>query len=142
MNQDEIISLANQGIIRKRILDKNRSESLIKADFINADFAKMTQITDRTATGIFREMYKAFRQLGDAKWWMLGYEPVDSHKVSMKILMSANIEKNFKLKSLDRFRQIRNDSNYRGYLVKEKEAVEIVALWDEVSKDLVDWVKK
>ncbi|MBI2134016.1 hypothetical protein HYU11_05010 [Candidatus Woesearchaeota archaeon] len=142
MNQDEIIYLTTQGMIRKRVQDKSRSESLVKAALINADFAKMTQIANRTATGVFREMYEAFRQLGDAKWWMLGYEPIDSHKASMKILMSASIEKNFKLQSLDRFRIIRNDANYRGYLVKEKEALEIVALWDEVSKDLISWVKK
>ncbi len=142
MKNEEIMLLLNKGQLIKKSVDRFRAESLLKAAIINSEFAKRQQIDEETATGVFREMYEAFRQLGDAKWWMMGYEPIDSHKVSMKILMSANISKNYKLQSIDRFRVIRNDANYRGELVKKEQALEIVSLWDEVSKELIEWVKK
>ena len=137
-----MLLLISQGQLIKKSVDRFRAESLIKAALVNAEFAKRQKIDAESATGVFREMYEAFRQLGDAKWWLMGYEPIDSHKVSMKILISADISKNYKLQNIDRFRRIRNDANYRGELVKEEQALEIVSLWDEVSKDLIEWVKK
>ncbi len=142
MKKEEIDLMLSEKMIRKRSPDRFRAESLIKAALVNADFARMSPVEEKTATGIFRELYEAFRQLGDAKWWMLGYEPVDSHKASMKVLMSAEIRNSFKLQTLDRLRIIRNDANYRGELVKKEQAVEILSLWNEVSENLIKWIKK
>lgn len=142
MKNEEIEIMLNSGLVRKRSPDKFRAESLIKAAIVSAEFAKLYEIDDKTATGIFKEMYDAFRQLGDAKWSIMGYEPVDSHKASMKALATAEIKMGYRLQNIDMFRVIRNDVQYRGYLVKKEQASDIVSLWDDLSKELIEWVKK
>ncbi len=133
--------LMDRGQIRQMSPDKFKAESLIKAAFNSAEFSKMNPINDKTATGVFREMHEAFHQLGNAKWWLLGYEAI-SHEASVNLLISADIENSFKLVRLDRFRRIRNDATYRGFIIKPEQAEEIVSLWDEIHSDLIKWIRK
>lgn len=141
MNAKDIDLLEKEGHLVKKVSDFFMADSIIKAALRSAEFGKMLPINEKTATGIFRETYEAFRQLGDAKWWLIGYEPKD-HIASMRILMSAEIKQGYRLQNLDRFRRIRNDMNYRGYSVKEEQASEIVALWDQTSSELIGWIRK
>ena len=73
MNENKIKELLTKGEIRRREKNVPRAISLLQAALDSATFAKSAQLTEQTATGIFKEFYDAFRQIGDAKWWLLGY---------------------------------------------------------------------
>ena len=80
------------------------------------------------------------RQLGDAKWWLLGYElnmQKGHHQVSMDILKEMDIKEKLKLNHLDRFRKIRNDSNYRAFTVSASQAQEILDFWERCGKEIL-----
>ncbi len=140
MEKSKIRELESAGHIVRKTVNKPLSESLIEAALESADFALANNINEKTATGVFKEMYDAFRQLGDARWWLLGFE-THNHKASMEILMNAPIIGGFKLKQLDRFRKIRNDANYRGFKISPQVANEIVLLWQDQSASLLKWVR-
>ena len=92
-------------------MDVERIRSMINSSSINAKVAKEIKLNEETATLIFRELYESIRQLGDAKWWLLGYEPAN-HEVSLEILKEFGIKDKLKLNSLDRFKRIRHDINF------------------------------
>ena len=102
------------------------------------------KVTEENATVIFREVYESVRQLGDARWWSLGYEPWGSggHEVCLEILKDMEVEQKTKLNFLDRFRQIRNEANYRGYKISAAQATEIANFWNEVGKEILGLLKK
>lgn len=81
------------------------------------------------------------RQLGDAKWWSVGYEP-RNHEVSMDIIKELDVREKILLNNLSRFKRIRHDANYRGFKVTVAQAKEIVAFWDKCSEDIVQEIKK
>ena len=122
--------------IRIRQPDKERIKSVIESAKINAKIAKTIDLNDDSATLIFREIYESIRQLGDAKWWLLGYEP-RNHEICMEILKELNIKEKLLLNHLSRFKRIRNDANYRGFKVNTMQAKEIVNFWDKCSNEIV-----
>ena len=122
--------------IRIRQPDKERIKSVIESAKINAKITKTIDLNDDSATLIFREIYESIRQLGDAKWWLLGYEP-RNHEICMEILKESNIKEKLLLNHLSRFKRIRNDANYRGFKVNTTQAKEIVNFWDKCSNEIV-----
>lgn len=121
--------------IRKR--DIPRVRSLLESAKNNADVVRKIPITNENATLVFRELYESIRQIGDAMWWSLSYEPTASHEVSMEILEKTEIRESVKLHKLDRFRKTRNNANYRGYRITLEEAKEIVSFWNSCAGELI-----
>lgn len=120
--------------------DKLRAKSLMEASERNMAVILEMGINDSSSTIIFRETYESIRQLGDARWWLLGYKPKD-HEVSMEILKQEKIANSAKLQKLDRFRQIRNDANYSGYLIPKAVTEEIIEFWKECAEDILEKMK-
>ena len=141
MNDEEIRLYIERRELWKRTPDTLRADSLIAAALRNASFGKNIPIKEDTAANIFKSFYDAFRQLGDAAWWKKGYEP-RSHEVSIRVLEEAEIKVSFELRKIDRFRRIRHDEEYRGGIVRPDQAQEIAEFWDNVSNELIDWLKK
>ena len=141
MKKEIIDMLSKADQIRIRQPDKEKIISMVKFARINAKIAKNVPLNEESATLIFREIYESIRQLGDAKWWLLGYEP-RNHEVSMDILKEANIKEKILLNHLARFKRIRNDANYRGFRVTAAQAQEIINFWDKCSSDLIEEVLK
>ncbi|MBI2134646.1 hypothetical protein HYU09_01525 [Candidatus Woesearchaeota archaeon] len=135
MKQDAIEMYIGSDQIRIRQPDKERAKSMVESAKINARIAKAVPLYDDSATLIFREIYESVRQLGDAKWWLLGYEP-RNHEVCMEILKDSNIKERLMLNHLSRFKRIRNDANYRGFKVKATQAKEIIDFWDKCSNEI------
>lgn len=129
------------GIIRKRQKDDEKIKSMIHSAEINVKVTKNIPLNDDTATLIFREMYESIRQLGDAQWWILGYEP-NNHEISMEALKDFDIKEKVKLNSLDRLKQIRHDINYKGFRASENQAKEIVEFWDICGKEILNILKQ
>ena len=126
MKEEEILRLLQQGNVRKRSPDLRKVDSLIHSAEADAKAADSRPIDELQASLVFRAVYDAFRKLGDAWWWKNGFQLQKNwHELSLKALAEAPIQASYKLKDLDRFRRIRNDNEYDGYLIKAKEAHEI-----------------
>ena len=126
-------------IARQKDLEKIKS--MINSAEINAKVTKNIEINDHTATLIFREIYESIRQIGDAKLWLLGYEPLN-HEVSMEILKESNITDRVKLNSLDRLKKIRHDINYRGFRASIFQAKEIIDFWNSCGIEILNLLKR
>ena len=122
--------------IRKRDTDVSKIRSLIESARNSVDVVSSLTFNEKNATVIFREIYESIRQLGDARFWLLGYEPLD-HSISLESLKGLDLKDSVKLNFLDRFRQIRHDANYRGFIVSELQAREIFDFWEACAKEII-----
>lgn len=141
MKREIIDILIKTDQLRIRQTDKERVISMAKSAKVNAKIAKNVPLNEESATLIFREIYESIRQLGDAKLWLLGYEP-RNHEVSMDILKEADIKEKVLLNHLARFKRIRNDANYRGFRVTVTQAQEITDFWDKCADDIIAEILK
>ena len=136
MKKEIVEMLVKTDQIRIRQADFEKIKSMIQSAKINAKIAMSVPLNDDSATLIFREVYESIRQLGDAKWWLVGFEP-RNHEVSMDILKEANIKEKVILNRLSRFKRIRNDANYRGFRVSVEQAKEIIDFWNNCAKEII-----
>ena len=136
MRKEQIEQWVRGDFLRKRSLDKEKVKSMIESSTTNMTIVKTIPLTEQSAILIFRESYESIRQLGDARWWLSGYEP-RNHEVSMEILKEMDIKEKVKLNHLSRFKTIRNDTNYRGFKVTAPQAREILEFWDTCSQEII-----
>jgi len=129
------------GILRNKQKDAEKISSLIASAEINAKVTKSIKLNDDSATLIFREIYESTRQLGDAKWWILGYEP-SNHEISIEVLKEFDIKEKLELSSIDRFKKIRHDINYRGFRASVSQAKEILEFWEKCGNEIILLLKK
>jgi len=141
MKKEFIEIWLKSGILRKRQNDNEKIKSMLNSAEINAKVTKKIKLDEDTATLIFREIYESIRQLGDVKWGLLGYEP-SNHEISINILKEFDIKEKLKLNSLDRFKKIRHDINYRGFRATTNQAEEIVEFWNKCGEEIIKILKK
>ena len=141
MKKERIDLLVRTGQVRIRQVDIEKVKSIINSAQTNAGIVKNIPLTENSSTVIFREIYESIRQLGDASWWLLGYEPLN-HEVSMEILKEMDIREKIRLNHLSRFKSIRNDADYRGFKVTSAQAKEILDFWDKCAKDITHILTK
>ncbi|MBN2454255.1 hypothetical protein JXB11_01790 [Candidatus Woesearchaeota archaeon] len=141
MEEREIKDLLMRDMLRKRSKDIPRISSLLQAAERNVRVARSIPLNEDSANIIFTAIYESLKQIGEAKWWALGYES-NSHEATMRLLSESDIREKVKLKQLDRFRRIRNDANYRGYRVIAAQAKEILGLWESCGTELIALIRK
>lgn len=142
MNGFRIEYLIKEGLLRKKYPDMPRIRSLIDASEKNSHATlKNIELVEETSTIIFRELYESIRQLGEARWFLSGYE-CHSHELAMEILMKEEIKDKLKLRKLDRFREIRHDANYRGYKITIEQAQEIIDFWNACGEELIKKIEE
>lgn len=141
MKQEFIGLWLKTRILRNRQRDIEKIKSMINSAEINIKVIKTIKINDDTATLVFREAYESIRQLGDAKWWLLGYEP-SNHEISLEILKDLDIKEKIKLNSLDRFKKTRHDINYKGFRATIFQAEEVLEFWDKCGEEIIKILKK
>ncbi len=141
MKKEYIRLWIKTGILRPRQKDQEKVKSMIQSAEINAKVTKNIKLNNDTATLIFREIYESIRQLGDAKLWFLGYEPTN-HEISIEALKDLDIKEKIKLNSLDRFKKIRHDINYRGFRASTNQAEEIIEFWNKCGEEIIKILKK
>ena len=141
MKEGTIKTLIKSGILRARQTDKEKIKSMINSAEVNAAVARNISLNEDSATLIFREIYESIRQLGDAFWWFLGYEPAN-HEISLDILQELPVEERVKLNFLGRFKQIRHDANYKGFRVSIPQAKEIIDFWDICGREMIKLINK
>ncbi|PIN92988.1 hypothetical protein COU61_01110 [Candidatus Pacearchaeota archaeon CG10_big_fil_rev_8_21_14_0_10_35_13] len=136
MKKEMIDSLVKKGALRAREKDLYRIKAMIERLTNNSEFITKLPVRAESSDIIFREIYESIRQLGDAKWWLLGYEP-RTHDVSLDILKELEIKNKVKLNNLDRIKKIRHDLNYRGIGTIVEQAKEILELWNDCGKEIL-----
>lgn len=136
MNQQRIEQHIKLNHLRRRAVDKEKVKSIIESSIMTMSVVNTIPLVERSSILIFRETYESIRQLGDAKWWLLGYEP-ENHEVSMEILKEMEINEKTKLNHLNRFKRIRNDINYRGFKTTVDQAKEITDFWNVCSEEII-----
>jgi hypothetical protein len=141
MKGEELSLYIKKGMLQKRTPDLAMAHSLLESSRKLEIGLKSIPFSEDTSTIIFKEYYEALKQIGDAKLWTDGYE-ARSHEPSMKALLDAPLQERWKLEKLSRFRQIRNDANYRGHIISLEQAKEIRDFWSSSSKELFEWVEK
>ena len=137
MREELINNYLERNMLRKRSPDRLRASSLFESAKRNGTFTLNIEINEDSSTLVFREIYESIRQIGDALWWIKGYEAL-SHEPSIEILKDLEVKNKFKLMNIDRFRRIRNDANYRGYNISVEQAKEIIDFWKNCGEDLIN----
>ncbi|MBS3133677.1 hypothetical protein J4214_00425 [Candidatus Woesearchaeota archaeon] len=138
----EIIDIwVKTGALRNKQKDIEKIKAIINSAEINVRVIKSIKLNEDTATLIFREIYESIRQLGDAKWGILGFEP-GNHEASMEVLKEFDIKDKVKLNSLDRFKKTRHDVNYRGFRTSISQAEEILDFWDKCGGEIIRILRK
>jgi hypothetical protein len=141
MRQDEIDDMVEDGVLVKRNRDAARARTLLESsDEVSRVMLKIV-LDEHSANPIFRELYECIRQLGEAKLWLSGLE-TKTHEPCMRALMDEDVKDRLKLKQLDRFRQIRNSSHYRGIRVSVATANEIIYFWQTCGVEILERLKK
>ena len=144
MKQERIDKLLKNKQIIIKTQNKEIIKSLLDAAAETAEVALSIPLIEKNSTTIFRELYEAIRQLGDAFWWLLGYES-QNHDTSLEILKDLDfLEENqkVKLQHINRFQAIRNDANYRGFKVSLTQAEEFIEFWNQIGKSILSNLKK
>lgn len=141
MKKELIHQYVQSDQLRKRSINKEKVKSMIESSITNMGTVKTILLTEQSAILIFRETYESIRQLGDAQWGLLGYEP-RNHEVSIEMLKELDIQDKVRLNHLGRFKAIRNDANYRGFKVTVSQAREILEFWDACSKDILSLLQR
>ena len=136
MEDKDILMFLKTKQLRARVIDKARIKSMLDSAENTIRVTNRVSLDEESATLIFREYYESIRQIGDAQWWLMGYEP-RNHEVSIEILRENDIKEKLLLNKLLRFKKIRNNANYRGIKTSEEQAKEIVEFWDKCSKELI-----
>ena len=140
MKEESTAALVRAGILRQKPVDRERVKSVTAFAETNAKVAKTIPLTEESATLIFTAIYESIRQLGIAKWWLLGYDPAN-HEITLDILKEMDIKDKIKLNYLERFRKIRHDANYRGLSATLAQANQIIDFWDTSGKEILDILK-
>jgi len=138
---EKIKEYLDRGSLRKASPDKATARSIISSAQTNAQVALGIELSENSATLVFRELYESIKELGDARWRILGYSP-EKHEPSMEILKEYDVKDKVKLNALDRIRAIRHDANYRGFRVSVSQAKEIIDFWNGPGKEILKKLAK
>lgn len=141
MNQKKIDKLLKDGDIRIKVKNPAEARACVESAKRVAGFTITMEVSEETATIIFREMYESIRQLGDALWLLEGYE-AQTHDATIALLKELEIPHNAKLHFLDRYKKIRHDANYRGISVSAEQAKEIIECWNACSGEIIEKIEE
>jgi hypothetical protein len=138
MDNERIKKLVEKTQLRTRLRDVPLVRALIESAESVSKAIPHIPLDDYTAPIIFESLYRAIRQIGDGFWWLQGYEP-RTHDVSIELLIDK--EQGLAQK-IERLKQLRHDSAYRGSKITIENAKEIILFWDEHCSKLLEDLRK
>ena len=141
MDKNMIETLVRARALRYKQVDKEFIKSLLSTSERTSNFVKTLEIDEKSSDVIFWELYESVRQLGEIRWRLLGYEPLN-HEICLDGLMDSNIKEKTLLNHLSRFKKIRNDLNYKGVRVEVSQAREIIDFWNKCGDEILELLKK
>lgn len=117
-------------MIRHKRPDKKNAISIIEAAKREINFALKLKLDTESATTIIRNIYEAFRMLGDAIMVSKGISSED-HIAPIKELLKIKVRTSRPLAIINNYRILRHNINYYGYFPNIAEA-----------KDIIDFAEK
>jgi hypothetical protein len=141
MNKIYIDVMLREKRIRPITAEIAKVRSLIDNITTNAQVVLGIALDKNSATVIYRELYECIREIGDALWWLEGYEPLD-HGISIEILEMQKVTNQTSLRHLETYKKIRHDIHYRGFRASEAQAKELIDFWNTSGKELLEQIKK
>ncbi len=131
-------------MIRDRVPDKFKSQSMLKAAEIDITFLKTLKPAQETAQTIVRGTYENFRILGEALLLIRGKEATgtDHHNDMINELLLISVKTTRPVQSLLNLKAIRNRVNYQGYIPSLEEVKDSISMIDSLFNPLVDAIKK
>ena len=141
MDKNMIETLVRARALRYKQVDKEFIKSLLSTSERTSNFVKTLEIDEKSSDVIFWELYESVRQLGEIRWRLLGYEPLN-HEICLDGLMDSNIKEKTLLNHLSRFKKIRNDLNYKGVRVEVSQEREIIDFWNKCGDEILELLKK
>ena len=136
MRREIIDLLLREKKLRARKPDYEKIKTLVQSARQNSAVVLAIDLTSKTSTVVFRELYESIRQLGEAQWLSQGFEPTN-HEISLESLTTLDIKHKSLLNHLNRYRKIRNDANYSGFTVTLEQAKSMLEFWNSCSKDII-----
>lgn len=116
--------------IRYKRPDNKNALSILEASKREIKFALKLELSEESSATIIRNIYEAFRMIGDAIMVSKGIKSED-HLAPIKELVKVKVNTPRPLGALDNFRMLRHNVNYYGYKPSIEEA-----------KDITDFAKK
>ncbi|MBI3623762.1 hypothetical protein HY212_06825 [Candidatus Pacearchaeota archaeon] len=121
--------------------DFKNAQSLVESSEDDIDFVLGLPVNEKSASTIVRNIYEAFRKLGDALLTSRGIKTLD-HVEPIKALINLKINAKRPTGILDNLRQLRHNVNYYGYKPKIEEVKDSISIAKELFKPLLEIVKK
>ena len=75
MENKKILMFLKTKQLRARVIDKAKIKSMLDSAEDTIRVTNRVSLDEESATLIFRAYYESIRQIGDAQWWLMGYEP-------------------------------------------------------------------
>ena len=131
-------------MIRKRLPDKFKAQSMITAAEAQINFTRTINPTAESSFTIVRNVYESFRMLGDALLLIHGKEASEKgHHVEMiNELLTLKVETKRPIQVLLNLKDLRNKINYNGYMPTLEEAKEALSIIDACFQPLVKTIKE
>jgi len=111
--------------------DKAKARSLLAAATQDIRTAKELSVHEHTARTIVRNVYEAFRMLGEARLALAGIKSAD-HDTQIQEILRLDIATSPPLRTLEHLKQLRHAINYKGYQPDPEEVKEALLLAQKV----------
>lgn len=133
----EINYYIEKGHIKKKSPDLAEAESLLSKAKRRLKRIKNEKIENDNADLIFEDIYEVIRESGQSLMSKKGYKPY-SHEATIAFIKEFYKEFNeYEINTFDRFRKIRNNSIYRGIILKKEDTKEILQFADKFLKKII-----
>ena len=121
--------------------DHKNAQSIVEGAEREMEFTLKLPISEASASTIIRNIYEAFRMLGDAILVAEGMESTD-HVAPIQELLKINVKTVRPIQVIDNLRMLRHNINYYGYRPNLREAEDAVSIAQACFKPLLVEVKK
>lgn len=121
-------------------VDTPKVQSLLQAAEREMDFTKQLSVTKQSTATIVRNVYEAFRMIGEALLVAKGVRSQE-HVDMINALLYIPVQTARPLSVLDELRRLRNLVNYEGYWPSVREAQDALSIADACFSPLLAEVK-
>lgn len=115
-----------EGKVRKGSLRHAEAHSLLEQSYERMEDLLSLPLTEKNASFRFEDAYESIREALQSFLALEGYKPY-SHEAIVSFAFERQLLPEPKIMQIDRYREMRNDINYRGKKVSVEEAKEAVA---------------
>ncbi len=134
---NEFDTYLESGKIRKKKPDKGKSQGLIQNAKEDLKILQDIELSEETTSFIFKNTYNCIRTALQSYLARDGYKPY-THESIIIYAKKINELSEKQANKIDKYRELRNDIEYRGDTAEEKETEEIL----EFAEKIIDKVEE